>query len=640
VPEVLEPRQLLSAGPGEDSAGGGTALPPAPTLTASLDAAVDSTLLAWGTDVAQKIDASLKVPGSSLYAETAHLGGGRSGGDSGFSYVWPAATQFRVLNALVRLDPAHPARRAALRAFSDELHRRYWKTTGAGGYRSGVSPGADLFYDDNGHLVVALAEAYQLTRDPVYLDRAVQTYNFVMSGEDAAGGGGIYFSVPDGSSKDAISTLQGARAGLLLYQITGEGRYLADATRLYNWAKSHIQQPDGLFRERFKLTGANAGQSEGFTLINSAGIGLSTNLLFYDTTGDVAALREAQRIAGASIPRYFNSSSGAINDEGYWAFELVTALGDMSLHDRNPVWLNAVKRALNWLHANREDPNGHYGTLWGRGGKQSTALSSWHLNEQASVAVSYLYTAANSGLWDGADVAGRHVFYNRSAYDGGDAAATDADDNAIATDKAALLPGGGAATFANVTSYSRGINGIMVDVAGVPTGVAFAPTPADFVVRTGNTSGTINWAPAAGPTSVTVRPGAGANGSDRVTLLWPDNAIQRTWMRVTVLANSRTGLALPDVFTFGNLTGDTGDTGAPYRVSALDLAAVKQGLNTASVLTGRLDFNRDGRVNALDLAAARANLNRVLQPIASLGVALFGDDAVPRDDRVATAVLG
>ena len=49
--------------------------------------------------------------------------------------------------------------------------------------------------------------------------------------------------------------------------------------------------------------------------------------------------------------------------------------------------------ALEWLHANRRDPNGHYGRLWGRGGFQATALLEWHLNDQASVARSYLHTA-------------------------------------------------------------------------------------------------------------------------------------------------------------------------------------------------------------------------------------------------------
>jgi hypothetical protein len=608
--EPLEARHLLSAAV-ESAIALSSSDPSAVTVAAVEPTAVDATLLGWGLNVYQKTNASLKVPGSSLYAETASLGGARSGGDSGFSFVWPAATQFRVLNALVRIDPT--TYRSALRAFADELHARYWRSTGMKGYRSGVSAGAGLFYDDNGHLVVALAEAYQLTRDPVYLARAMQAYDFVLSGEDAAGGGGIYFREGDHGSKDAISTLQAVRAGLLLYQITGTARYLADARRVYGWAKTHIQQPDGLFRERFALTGPNAGASEGFTLINSAGIALSANLLFYDTTGDVNDLREAQRIAGASLPRYFNGTTGAINDEGFWAFELVDGLDDLSLHDRNPAWVNSVKRALVWLHANREDPNGHYGTLWGRGGVQSTALTSWDLNNQAAVAQSYLYTAADTGLWTGAELPGRSLFYNSSVYDNNDPAAGAADDGALATDKAALLPGA-SSTFANVSTFARGINGVMIDFTRLPAGLTFAPTAADFVVRAGNTGTTTLWAAAPAPSTVTIRPGAGAAGGPRVTLTWPDNALKNTWVQVTVLASSRTGLSLPDVFYFGSLPGDADGN---LRVNALDVAAVKQALNGTSTITGRFDFNRDGRVNALDVAVVKQNLNRTLSPISA-----------------------
>jgi hypothetical protein len=360
---------------------------PTPARTA------DASLLAWGKNVYQKINASLKVPGSNLYAETASLSGTRSGGNSGFSFVWPESIQFRVLTDLVRLEPA--TYRTTLRAFADELQTRYWRNgTGAsGGYRSGVSSGSDLFYDDNGHFVVALAEAYQLTGEKQYLDRAVAAYDFVLSGEDSTGGGGIYFSVPDRTSKDTISTLQAVRSGLMLYQITGNTRFLNDATRMYAWAASHVQQPNGLFKERFKLSGTNAGTAEGFTLINSAGIGLEANLLFYGTTGNAAYLREAQRIGRASLGAYFNAA-GAINDEGQWAFELVDALGDLYLVDHNPAWRQAVRGAMTWLRANREDPNGHYGKLWARDVyTPGTVRPTWNLIDQAAVARSYLHTA-------------------------------------------------------------------------------------------------------------------------------------------------------------------------------------------------------------------------------------------------------
>src|SRR5256885_305653 len=64
-------------------------------------------------------------------------------------------------------------------------------------------------------------------------------------------------------------------------------------------------------------------------------------------------------------------------------------------------------------------------------------------------------------------VVGRYVFYNHSAFDGNDIAANASDEGAIAVDKNALLPGE-TAGFVNYTSYSRGINGVAVDVAGGP----------------------------------------------------------------------------------------------------------------------------------------------------------------------------
>jgi uncharacterized protein YyaL (SSP411 family) len=294
-----------------------------------------------------------------------------------------------VQNSLVRIDPESYA--PALRKFSDEARTRYWKSAG-GGYRSGVASGATRFYDDNAHIAVALMEAYRITADPIYLTRAAETYDFVISGEDAVGGGGIYFHEFDRSTKETISTLQGARAALMLYQATEEAAYFDDATRLYDWARNHTQQPDGLFLEKYYLTGSKANTAGDFALVNAAGDAISVNLEFYAASGDSARLQEAQRIADRSLTRYFNRTTGAINDEGFWAFELVDALNDLTRIDGNPVWQERIVDALEWLHSNRRDPNGHYGRLWGRGGFQATALSEWHLNDQASVARSYLHT--------------------------------------------------------------------------------------------------------------------------------------------------------------------------------------------------------------------------------------------------------
>jgi hypothetical protein len=267
------------------------------------------------------------------------------------------------------------------------------------------------------------------------------------------------------------------------------------------------------------------------------------------------------------------------------------------------------------------------GNLWrlvAAGGQYSLVLNpvgsgiaDFGANDLASGA-SNTWTITNPAT--GTAIAGRRVFYNRSALDGRDPAATLADLAAVAPDKQALFPGQ-ASTASNITSYASGINGVMIDFAGVPPVTLGA---GDFRVRVGTSADSSTWAAAPRPT-VTLLPAPVGVNAARYALVWPDGSILNTWLEVTVLAGPRTGLPRDDVFYFGNLVGDTGDA-APARVTALDLSAVKRSLNSASTAGGRFDFNRDGRVNALDLAMVRANLNRALPTLtAPAAAALFSD---------------
>jgi len=194
-----------------------------------------------------------------------------------------------------------------------------------------------------------------------------------------------------------------------------------------------------------------------------------------------------------------------------------------------------------------------------------------------------------------AEVVGRHVFYNNSALDaGGD------DDAAIASDKTALLPGG-VASSANYTSYSRGINGIMVDIDGL----AGVPLSGDFGVRVNEAANPDTWSAGPAPESVTVRAGEGVGGSDRVTLVWADGAITSKWVEVSVLATANTGLTDADVLYFGNVVGDTnGD--AAVDGGDLNTLVAEFGLRGGAELD--TDFNVDGRVNLADFAIMRGNL--------------------------------
>jgi hypothetical protein len=203
-------------------------------------------------------------------------------------------------------------------------------------------------------------------------------------------------------------------------------------------------------------------------------------------------------------------------------------------------------------------------------------------------------------------IAARWIFYNNCAWDGDDPSANASDDDAIATDKSPLQIGH-KATFANYTSYSRGINGIMVDIANLPA----TPTAGDFEFSVGNDNDPEAWVAAPAPVSISVRPGAGAGGSHRVTIIWADNDIEKEWLEIKTLATANTGLTQDDVFYFGNAVGDCANSSDNTYVDAADRLICRANLNPGfpnpEPITSDCDFNRDKAVDASDRLIARAN---------------------------------
>ncbi len=252
---------------------------------------------------------------------------------------------------------------------------------------------------------------------------------------------------------------------------------------------------------------------------------------------------------------------------------------------------------------------------------------------------------------------GRHVFYNNSYFDtpgvgcdtyvacGGVPGCGEVcdDDTAIDTSKTALLPGAGPATFANYVSYDKGINGLMIDIAGRDESCG-PITAADFVfTNTGRDGPGLVGAnpfadvPAAVPAGVTTRLGECAGGSDRVVITWdnPNGATgqddqgtpvpfpnnKNAWLQVQVLANDNTCLADSDTFWFGVAQGEgnLGNTAVAFPVAAGDMTATRdcatQGpgacgnqFTNPKPITDPLDYDKDGQISqAADFDVAREN---------------------------------
>lgn len=201
-------------------------------------------------------------------------------------------------------------------------------------------------------------------------------------------------------------------------------------------------------------------------------------------------------------------------------------------------------------------------------------------------------------------VATRGLFYRGAS--GSSAAST-------LSDKMALMPGQ-ASSFSNYSSYSFGLNGLVVDIAGLPASTTTLQmlSSLGFTQWDGIAAAGFVALPAAAVPSISMLPGGGASGSARVQITFPDNTLQNTWLQVTVLANANTGLATNDLFYFGNVIGDVnvGNTTSRLRVNSTDTGAVRNNQSTlpnSADVTNIYDINRDGRVNATDTGIVRTN---------------------------------
>jgi hypothetical protein len=206
------------------------------------------------------------------------------------------------------------------------------------------------------------------------------------------------------------------------------------------------------------------------------------------------------------------------------------------------------------------------------------------------------------------------VFYNNSDFDNHDPAVTSADGGAVAPDKTALLPGR-AATFANVTSYSRGINGVVIAFNDHLLGA----TQADFSFKVGNTADPSGWAEAPAPSAMVLEQFVTHRGSS-VTFTWPDGAIRNTWLQVVVKPTDNTGLETADVFYWGNLVGEIGNGVSGAMVNVVDQARVRAAVSRRNVTMGSpFDFDRSGKVDAADVLLCRANVGRSLAHLTPAG---------------------
>ncbi len=243
------------------------------------------------------------------------------------AFMWGNGVMFSTLVAAARHEPA--TYRPLMQRFFAALDRYWDKDAAVPGYepsptRAGVR---DKYYDDNEWMAITFLEAYELTHDAKYLDRAEQTLKFALSGWDDQLGGGIWWhELHKDGSKNTCSNAPAAVACLRLARCRAAREYVPWARKLVEWTDQNLRDDDGLFFDARKAADGHVDQRK-FTY-NSA-LMLRANLGLYRATGEEHFLAEAKRI-GAACQAFVDEKSGAYRDGPVFSHLLVEA--DLELY--------------------------------------------------------------------------------------------------------------------------------------------------------------------------------------------------------------------------------------------------------------------------------------------------------------------
>lgn len=228
-----------------------------------------------------------------------------------WSYVWPFSQALLATQAMTgiprvghRYRPDLADRYAALEA--------YWNTeTTPAGYDSYLRPplgqGGDKFYDDNEWLGLAFLQRHYLTPggDPAALRRVAEIFDLVVYGWDTdpshpCPGGVFWTQAPWSQDRNTVSNAPGAQVGLHLYLATREAAHVDWSVRMYDWVRTNMLAPNGLYWDHVDL----AGNIQKTQWTYNQGVMIGAGMLLYQATGQRRYLTEACDTAATALTFY------------------------------------------------------------------------------------------------------------------------------------------------------------------------------------------------------------------------------------------------------------------------------------------------------------------------------------------------
>lgn len=343
----------------------------------------------WSEQTLDVIDRDLKIVGTDSYYENNNR--------NSRSFIWG---NIFLMYAYTTGTDIYPE------LYKDKLAKcivdlnDYWTSgyKGKDGYATlPVVPGAapDRYYDENGWMSLGLSEAYLKTGNQEYLESAKKALAFTLSGEDDVLGGGIYFQETFSHFQPQKNTICSAVAiisAMKLYEITKEESYLDAAKRIDSWTRNNLlDKSDNLLYDAKMVSDGSINTTK---WSYNAGFMIQGWLLLYKATKDEGYLRQAEKTMSASERRWFNATTGSLNDFGYFAFTVIDAWYSFFELTGDKTYLQKAFSANNFIINNLKDSNGRYPEHWGAA--IQSPVDNYDLRYLSVVAYTYMKAAVYS----------------------------------------------------------------------------------------------------------------------------------------------------------------------------------------------------------------------------------------------------
>jgi rhamnogalacturonyl hydrolase YesR len=283
------------------------------------------------------------------------------------SFLWPFSGVFSATNVLMKV-PALAAKykpyQDSLVTGIEQYHDTARKPAGYQAYPVKFEK-ADRYYDDNGLVGIDYMESYFNTKNPLYLQRAKLVFKFILSGWNGDAGGGVTWLEGHNDQKPACSNGMATLTALKIYQGCKDKYYLEQGKKFYNWMYTTLRDSTtGIITNDVKVNGK---QNRTFWTYNTGAL-IEAAVILYQTTGEKRYLQQAKQLAADSYRYYSSvphNDNLVLHIDLPW-FVTVLFRGYEALYrvDHNYKYIAAIEHDLDYAWQNARDEHGFITHSW------------------------------------------------------------------------------------------------------------------------------------------------------------------------------------------------------------------------------------------------------------------------------------